>query len=46
MKHGLAFKRALVHGEDFILHHPLLDVTLVGIVMVGYVLGQTAGVIR
>jgi uncharacterized protein YkwD len=45
-KHGRAFKRAFIHGEEFFLHHPVLDVALVGLVMVGYILTQTAGVIR
>ena len=45
-KHGRAFKRAFIHGEEFFLHHPVLDVVLVGLVMVGYILSQTAGVIR
>ncbi len=46
LKHGRAFKRAFIHGEEFFLHHPVLDVVLVGLVMVGYILSQTAGVIR
>jgi hypothetical protein len=46
LKHGRAVKRAVVHGEEFFLHHPVLDVVLVGLVMVGYILSQTAGVIR
>lgn len=46
LKHGRAFKRAFIHGEEFFLHHAALDVILVGLVMVGYILSQTAGVIR
>jgi uncharacterized protein YkwD len=45
-KHGLAFKRALIHGEQFVLHHPVLDIVFVSFVMVGYVLSQTSGFIR
>lgn len=46
VKHGLAFKRVLVHGEQFILKHPVLDILFVGFIMVGYVLSQTNGFIR
>lgn len=46
VKHSLAFKRALIHGEQFFLAHPLLDIALVGVVMIGYVLSQTTGFIQ
>lgn len=46
IKHSLAFKRALIHGEQFFLHHPLMDIVVVSFVMIGYVLSQTTGVIR
>lgn len=46
IKHGLAFKRVLIHGEQFFLHHPMLDIALTGVVMLGYVLSQSNGFIR
>lgn len=46
VKHSLAFKRVLIHGEQFILHHPVLDIVFVSFVMIGYVLSQTSGFIR
>ena len=46
VKHGLAFKRVLIHGEEFFLHHPVLDILFISFVMVGYVLSQTSGFIR
>ena len=46
VKHGLAFKKVLVQGEQFMLHHPLLDIGLVGLVMISYVLSQNTGFIR
>lgn len=46
IRHGFAFKRVLVHGEQFFLKHPLLDIAFVGIIMVGYVFSQTNGFIR
>lgn len=46
IKHSLAFKRTLIHGEQFFLHHPLLDITLVALVMTGYALSGTTGFIK
>ncbi len=46
IKHGIAFKRVFIHGEQFIVHHPMLDIAAVSIFMVGYVLSQSAGFIR
>ncbi len=45
IKHSLAFKKVLVHGEQFFLHHPLVDISLVTVIMIGYVLSQTTGFI-
>lgn len=46
LRHGLAFKRLVAEGESFVIHHPWADIALVAIVMTGYVLTQTSGVIR
>lgn len=46
VKHSLAFKRTLVHGEQFILHHPMFDIALTAAVMIGYVLSSTSGFIK
>lgn len=46
IRHGFAVKRALIHGEQFILRHPLVDIGLTGLVMTAYVLGQTTGFIK
>lgn len=46
IKHSIAFKRVLIHGEQFFLKHPLLDIALVAFVMLGYVLNQTSGFIK
>ena len=45
-KHGRAVKRVVVHGEEFILHHPMLDTVIVAVVMVGWLLSQTNGLIK
>jgi hypothetical protein len=44
-RHGLAFKRAVASGERYVLHHPLLDVTLVSLAIVAYMLLTRAGTI-
>jgi uncharacterized protein YkwD len=46
VKHGFAFKRAFIHGEQFFIHHPMLDITLTSVVMLGYTLSQTSGFIK
>lgn len=46
LKHGLAVRKFITEGEEFIVHHPLLDIALVSLIMVGYVLSQTVGSIR
>ena len=46
LKHGLALKRLIHEGEWYIAHHPWKDIALVTVVMIGYVLLQTDGVIR
>lgn len=46
LRHGLAFKKLLIEGEEFVIHHPWADIALVAIVMIGYVLIQTAGNIK
>lgn len=45
LKHGRRLKQTLVHGEQFILHHPLLDVTLISLIVLGVILTRQVGVI-
>lgn len=46
LRHSLAWHKFLVRGERFILHHPLLDIAIVGLATLGAILLQTSGVIR
>lgn len=46
LKHGIAFRKLVVEGEEFIIHHPWMDISLVTIIMTGYVLMQSVGAIR
>lgn len=46
IRHGLFWHRFLRKGERFIIKHKALDITLVLVVVVGFVLTRTAGVIH
>lgn len=45
IRHGRFWHRAIRKGEKFIIHHPVLDFALVAIVVVGFVLTRSAGLI-
>ncbi len=42
-RHAIRLKRIIANGEHFIMHHPVLDITVTGIVALGALLLQTAG---
>lgn len=42
-RHSLRLKRIISSGEHFIMHHPILDLSMTGIVVIGVLLLQTAG---
>lgn len=46
IKHMAALKRIMLDGERFVIHHPILDVTLVSLLIVAAFLAQTSGFIR
>lgn len=46
IKHGLGLRRLWKKGEDFVLHHPLFDSVVLGIIILGATLLSTVGVIR
>jgi hypothetical protein len=45
-RHLLMLRRVFVHGETFVIRHPMVDVGLVVIGALSYVLSQTAGFIQ
>jgi hypothetical protein len=45
-RHSLAWRKVLVHGERFVLRHPLLDIVGVSLVAASIVLSHTAGIIH
>ena len=45
IKHSLQLRRAFAKGERFVVHHPLLDVTLVALLVLGFMVVQRVGVI-
>jgi uncharacterized protein YkwD len=46
LRHSLAWHRAIVKGEHFILKHPLLDIVFVAVAVLGFILTQTSGLIK
>ncbi len=46
LRHGLAFKRLLKNSQQFITHHPLIDSTLIALVILGLTLTRTIGFIQ
>lgn len=45
-KHAIALRRLLRNSEEFVLHHPVLDSTVIGLLVIGVTLLQTTGFIR
>lgn len=45
MKHAIGLRKLLQKSERFVLHHPLFDSIVLGIILIGVTLLQTAGVI-
>lgn len=45
-KHTRRIHRMVLQGEHFVLHHPLLDITLVALLVVAAIAAQTAGTIH
>jgi uncharacterized protein YkwD len=41
VKHGMAVRRLLRNSERFVLHHPLFDSTVIGLVILGITLSQS-----
>ena len=46
LRHTFAWHKFLIKGEQFVLHHPMLDIGIVALATLGTVLLQTSGVIR
>lgn len=46
LRHARYWHRAAVYGEEFIIHHPLLDIIIVAIAASAFIFGQTVGFIQ
>ncbi len=46
LKHGLAWRRWIVQGERYVLHHVVFDMTIISLIGLLSLFTQTAGVIR
>ena len=45
VRHALAWRKVLVRGEDFVVHHPFFDVFLMSAAVLGFLLSHAAGII-
>lgn len=45
-RHVVIARRAVVSGENFVIHHPLIDVALMTIMAVAYLMTRTTGLIQ
>ncbi len=46
LHHGMRVRKLLTSGEHYVAHHGLVDAAFLVVVMAGYVLVQTSGIIR
>jgi hypothetical protein len=46
IKHAVGFRRIFKRGEKFVLHHPIIDLVMVCLILLGSFLLQTVGVIK
>ncbi|MDB5170598.1 MAG: hypothetical protein JWO35_292 [Candidatus Saccharibacteria bacterium] len=46
LRHGFRIRRTISRGEAFIAHHPYLDIAIVFIIVAGFVLTRSSGIIR
>jgi hypothetical protein len=46
VKHSRQLKRSLAHREKFVMKHPLADVTILSLVVLGVLVIQRTGIIR
>lgn len=45
VKHGMAFRRVVMEGERYVLHHALIDSLVISVGVLAFVLTRTAGTI-
>lgn len=46
IKHGIYLRRIFMRGELYVVHHPLVDILIVGMATAGFVLTRASGIIR
>ncbi len=44
-RHAVIARRALINGENFVIHHPLIDVGFLTILAVAYLMSRTSGLV-
>lgn len=45
-RNGRRFHKVIVRGERFVLHHPLVDITVISLIVLALILFQSAGSVR
>ena len=45
-RHGIGFRKVVRSGENLIIKHPVIDIALVAVIMLGYILSSTSGFIK
>jgi len=45
IKHGIRIKKVVFDGEQFVVHHPLLDITVIAFLALLIIMSQQAGII-
>ena len=46
LRHSVAWHKLLAKGEKFVLKHPALDIAFVAMLVIGFILTRTAGIIK
>lgn len=46
LKFGLKIRKLILEGEDFIIEHPILDITIVTLIVIGVILTRSSGFIN
>lgn len=46
LKHAFIVKKVLVDGEEFLLHHPIIDVSVLVLVSIAILLSRSSGVVK
>lgn len=46
LKHAIFIRRYLATGERFVIHHPIIDITILGLILLIYFMSRTVGLVQ